>query len=214
MKHEGKGREESQEAKSMAQSSWLKTLCVVVAVTLPLALALRGAWTLSMSAIDQQVGETERVKTQEIRSESRSLSDEISAEIETIQLRALATYLLGKFEPGIANSALHAVAVLAAPSESSQALVKQYEVASVISDTPGPLGPVEARDLSNAAHSVVLKDIQTSGVSIVPLYSWNSGNRWSSWKSPDQWRKDALGNSLVGLAFDAPNGKILMAVVD
>lgn len=196
--------------KAMTQSSWLRALCVVVAITLPLTLALRGAWTLSMSAINQQLGETERVKTQEIRSESRSLSDEISSEIENIQLRALATYLLGKFEPGIANSALHAVAVLTPPSAASQALVKYYEVANVISDTPGPLGPVETQDLANAVHSIVLKDIQTSGVSIVSL---NSGNSWSSWKTPVAF-KDASGNALVGLAFSAPNGKILMAVVD
>src|SRR6185437_10730185 len=97
------------------QSYWVRAFCVMVAVTLPLALALRGAWTLSMSAIGQQVGDTERVKTQEIRSESRALSDEVSSEIETIQLRALATYLLGKFEPGIAHPSLQAVAVLAFP---------------------------------------------------------------------------------------------------
>jgi len=184
---------------SWTQNYWLRAVCVVVAITLPLALALRGAWTLSMSAIGQQGEETERVKTQEIRSESRSLGDEISAEIETIQLRALATYLIGKFEPGIANSSLQAVAVLSAPGN-SQALVKQFEIASVISSTPGPIGPVETQDLSNAAHAVVLKDIQTSGVSIVSL-STRAGQNLD-------------GAQLIGLGFSAPNGKVLMAVVD
>jgi hypothetical protein len=184
---------------SWTQNYWLRAICVVVAITLPLALALRGAWTLSMSAIGQQGEETERVKTQEIRSESRSLGDEISAEIETIQLRALATYLIGKFEPGIANSSLQAVAVLSTPGN-SQALAKQFEIASVISSTPGPIGPVETQDLSNAAHAVVLKDIQTSGVSIVSLSSRAGQN--------------LDGAQLVGLGFSAPNGKVLMAVVD
>jgi hypothetical protein len=183
-----------------------RVVCVVVAIALPLALALRGAWTLSMSAIGQQGQETERVKTQEIRSESRALSDEVSSEIETLQLRALATYLLGKFEPGIADSSLHAVAVLTAPNPESQALVKQYEVANVIAGTTGPFAsstaqnppnPIATQDLSNAAHSIVMKDIQSSGVSIVSMST-----------------KSAKDDPLVGLAFDAPNGKVLLAVVD
>jgi hypothetical protein len=189
-----------------------RVVCVVVAIALPLALALRGAWTLSMSAIGQQGQETERVKTQEIRSESRALSDEVSSEIETLQLRTLATYLLGKFEPGIADSSLRAVAVLTAPNPESQALVKQFEVASVITGATGATGPfaataaqnpanppnpMETQDLSNAAHAVVVKDIQSSGVSIVSMST-----------------KTAQDDPLVGLAFNAPNGKVLLAVVD
>jgi hypothetical protein len=69
----------------------IRTACVLAAVLVPTALALRGAWSIGTGVVAEQSQDVERIKNQEIRAQSRALSDEIMNEIEMIKVRSIAS---------------------------------------------------------------------------------------------------------------------------
>jgi hypothetical protein len=88
----------------------IRTACVLAAVLVPTALALRGAWSLGTGVVTEQSQDIDRIKNQEIRAQARSLSDEILNEIEMTKVRSVASFEQGALHLGLNDGSIVALA--------------------------------------------------------------------------------------------------------
>jgi hypothetical protein len=123
--------------------TFIRTVSILVAILVPLTLALRGSWLLGTNVVAEQAVDLERIKNQEIRGEVRFLSDEIFDEIELVKLRATSA---------VQNDSL--------PTD-SKGLVAVADLAR------GRYVPASAeQELSKSFKAISESDIRNSGVSL------------------------------------------------
>jgi hypothetical protein len=151
------------------RSSWsgkrgFRNLCVILAVTLPMTLALRGAWILGARAVAQQGIEIEHVKTQELRAQSRSLSDEILSQIDAVKIRAAAIAALGHFQLGVTDPSILAVAEIGNGN-------RILKTVSGFAKAPA-LDPSLTKAIESTIPSISAKQIEDTGVSLVSVRNW------------------------------------------
>jgi hypothetical protein len=150
-------------------------------VSLPVALALKGAWTLSLRAVNQKKSEIERLRTQDVRNQVRSLSDEIWNGIEAVKIRVQA-------------SAVSLKAPESAGIESVVTLTGDLKFSKILWG-PEQLTPEMLRVV---ARSISMRDIQSTGVSLIPIAL-----------------KTRQGTNSLGIVFEnRPNESYWMAIVD
>jgi hypothetical protein len=189
----------------------IRLACVLAAVLVPTALALRGAWSLGTGVVAEQSQDNERIKNQEIRGEMRSLSDEILNEIELVKVRAISIVEqvgLSTDLPGLNDGSVIAVAEV----------TKNIFVPSFLKN-----------EISAELPKVVEKDIQNSGLSLFPvaIKTVDGGNAYGiafeqesrkflaiinpliAFKGVTTWANGKEGELLTGFLIDS-RGQVLV----